>query len=154
MDKQVRKIYDLIEKAYLLKLDKIGVILEGQVKKRAKEQGIRDRGDFVRNIDSEVVNMSPYLELRLGSNVPHAKYVLGGKVPSATPLKPLKAWVKRKNLKWYDKDDNLMTTDEMAQAIFWKILKKGIAERNVVKEVLDERAGWIKQELESVLDEI
>jgi hypothetical protein len=152
---QFMKVFQALENAYLLRMDKIGLALQGQIIKRTKQLKIRDKGDFVRNIDYEVVNFSPILELKLGSNVKHAKYVLGGKVPSATPFKPLKAWVKRKNLKWYDLEDKdkQLTVNQIANLIFWKIYHKGIEERNVVSEVLDNQHKWIKEQLGEVLDE-
>ena len=79
---------------YRRKLDYMGDLLKGQMIKEASSRKIRAKGDFIKNMSYEVVETPTALILRLGSKVEHAKYVLGGKVPSWTPLEPLMEWIK------------------------------------------------------------
>ena len=56
--------------------------------------------------------------LRVGSNVKHEPFVLGGKVPSWTPIAPLIAWVELKHLSWTDKETGkLLTVAEIAYLV-------------------------------------
>ena len=77
------------------------------------------------------------MTLRVGSNVKHEPFVLGGKVPSWTPIAPLKSWVERKGLSWTDKKSGkLLTVEQIAHMIQAKIKREGIAARNVFAQVI------------------
>ncbi len=89
--------------------------------------------------------------LRVGSNVRHEPFVLGGKVPSWTPIAPLIAWVERKHLSWTDKEaGKLLTVAEIAYLIRGKIKLEGIAARNVFASVISNREQWIYQQLNDI----
>lgn len=145
-----KKMLDFVTQAYMLRLDKIGVVLHGQMKKEARQQHIWASGDFVRNMDHEVVQEGNYLGLKLGSNVEHAQYVLGGKVPSWTPIEPLIEWIRKRQIVWYDKNDNKMKAKQMAFMISRKHSKVGIPERNIPAQVIEKGKTWIEKQLNSV----
>jgi hypothetical protein len=89
--------------------------------------------------------------LHVGSNVRHEPFVLGGKVPSWTPLAPLKAWVERKHLAWTDRETGKeLTVTQMAYMIRGKIKREGIPERNIYEEILRNREQWILRQLNDI----
>jgi hypothetical protein len=133
---------------YRRKLDYMGDLLKGQMIKEASSRKIRAKGDFINNMSYEVVETPTALILRLGSKVEHAKYVLGGKVPSWTPLEPLMEWIKVRKIVWWDKNRK-MEDKEIAWLISRKHKREGIEPRNIVQDVIDKREGWIRKELES-----
>lgn len=133
---------------YRRKLDYMGDLLKGQMIKEASSRKIRAKGDFIKNMSYEVVETPTALILRLGSKVEHAKYVLGGKVPSWTPLEPLMEWIKVRKIVWWDKNRK-MEDKEIAWLISRKHKREGIEPRNIVQDVIDKREGWIRKELES-----
>ncbi len=78
-------------------------------------------------------------------------FVLGGKVPSWTPIAPLIAWVERKHLSWTDKETGkALTIAEIAYLIRGKIKREGIAARNVFASVIANREQWIYQQLNDI----
>lgn len=112
---------------------------------------IYDKGDFYDNAGYLVENQPGALVLRVGSNVRHEPYVLGGKVPSWTPIAPLKAWVERKGLSWSDKKTGKqLKVEQMAYMIQAKIKREGISARNVYETVINNRVQWIYQQLDSI----
>jgi hypothetical protein len=126
------------------------VIVEG-AEDEALKQGIYDRGDFHDNMIYRVESSENSMSLRVGSNTPHEPYVIGGKVPSWTPLEPLKGWVERKNLDWTDKDTGkALTVDQMARMIQWKIKREGIKARNVFETVISNKEEWIIEKLTTI----
>jgi len=133
---------------YRRKLDYMGDLLKGQMIKEASSRKIRAKGDFINNMSYEVVETPTALILRLGSKADHAKYVLGGKVPSWTPLEPLMEWIKVRKIVWWDKNRK-MEDKEIAWLISRKHKREGIEPRNIVQDVIDKREGWIRKELAS-----
>jgi hypothetical protein len=104
MGEVFRAILDVLEST----LYKIGSVIDAEARKAmiAETGGrkyIYDKGDMFRNATFVVTRRETGLDLRVGSNVKHEPFVLGGKVPSWTPLAPIKAWVERKHLSWQDK---------------------------------------------------
>ena len=142
-----------------LRLGKVGVALHGQLFQMATDRKMMAKENFRNNMSYAVEETDEGLVLRLGSNVEHAEYVLGGKEPSGTPYDKLEEWIKDKGLVWYrrrKKKEPLkvkMKTKQMIFLIERKHLEKGIEARNIVQEVVDERADWIMQELKEVIDE-
>ena len=145
-----KSMLSFVTQAYMLRLDKIGLVLQGQMKKEARQQKIWAKGDFVRNMDYEVVQEGNYLGLKLGSNVEHAQYVLGGKIPSWTPIDPIIEWIKTRRIVWYDNNDKKMKPKQMAFLISRKHSRVGIPERNIPAEVIEKRRNWIDKQLNSV----
>ena len=89
-------------------------MVEGEARREATAVGIEAGGDFYQAIFN-FVSKEPYgLLLVVGSDVPYEPYVLGGKIPSWTPIAPLKAWVERKKLSWLDKAEKPLSIDQMA----------------------------------------
>lgn len=134
----------------MTRLEAIAEVLEGKVAKKIshyKPYAIRDTGEFLNRLTHRVKEEKDYITLTVWSDTPHAKYVLGGKVPSYTPLAPLEAWVIRKRLAWTDKKGNTLTALQMAYMIRNKIKREGIKERNVMQEVIKEEIGWIEKQL-------
>lgn len=150
-DELMTAIYRAILQALDSRLNLIGSVLEGEIRRLTLARGIYDKGDFYGNLGYLISVENDGLTLRLGANVPHEAFVLGGKVPSWTPLAPLVAWVERKHLSWVDKKTGLqLTVEQIARLIRGKIRREGIAERNVIAEVIQNRESWIIQQLESL----
>lgn len=145
-----KKMLDFVTQAYMLRLNEIGVAIRDYSVLEAQRKKIRAKGDFIRNMDHEVVQEGNYLGLKLGSNVEHAQYVLGGKVPSWTPLEPLIEWVKTRRIVWYDENDKKMKPKQMAYLIRGKIKREGIQERNIPAQIIEKRKTWIEKQLNSV----
>ena len=119
--------------------------------KEILSQQIYDKGDFYGNTGYLVENSPDAMILRVGSNVKHEPFVLGGKVPSWTPITPLIAWVECKHLSWSDKETGrLLTVAEIAYLIRGKIKREGIAARNVFASVIANWEQWINQQLNSI----
>lgn len=145
------QIYRAIITALESTLHRIGSVLDAEARKEIIRLGIIDKGDFLGNAGYLVQNTSEGMTLRLGSNVRHEPYVLGGKVPSWTPLEPLKAWVERKNLAWVDSDSGKpLSVLQMAYMIRGKIKREGIPARNVYETVLQNREAWIFDQLNNI----
>jgi hypothetical protein len=150
-DNITSEIYRAIYTALETTMHAIGNTISDDARQEAYKQGIRDRGDFEDNIDYDLTTSPTKMKLRFGSNVKHEQYVLGGKVPSWTPLKPLKAWVERKNLDWVDKGTGIaFTIDQMAFMIRGAIKRRGIKARNVFAEVMKNKEKWIFQQLNNI----
>ncbi len=135
----IRAIYRVLQE----KMHLIGSVIEGESRKLILQDDIKDKGDFFQNTGYAIKTGGQSVALIVGSNVPHEQYVLGGKVPSWTPIAPLKAWVERKNLAWVDKKGKALTIEQMAYMIQAKIKREGIEERNVFAEVLKNKQKWI-----------
>ena len=145
------EIYRAIINALEGKLHLIGSVIDADARKEIMAQKIYDKGDFYSNAGYLVQIQSDGITLRVGSNVRHEPFVLGGKVPSWTPIARLKAWVERKNLNWTDKKTGkMLTIEQMAYAIQGKIKREGIAARNVYEEIIKNREQWIYQQLSSI----
>ena len=143
----LRAIYTAIES----KLHLIGSVIEGKARRLILEKGIKDRGDFYQNTSYAIKFNSSSIDLLVGSNVPHEQYVLGGKVPSWTPIEPLKNWVARKGLNWVDKrTGKQLTIEQIAYMIRGKIKREGVPERNVFAEVIQNQEKWIFTQLDSI----
>lgn len=148
MDNFSHLILQEIYKHFEDRLELIGEVLEGKIAERTANYPIYDRGEFYRKLSHSVSKQPEEFRLTFWSNTPHAKFVLGGKVPSNTPIKPLKQWVLRKKLSWLDKKGNKLTADQMAYMIQSKIRRKGIKERNVLMETIKEELSWIESQLQ------
>lgn len=145
------EIYRAIYAALESRLHLIGSIIDADSRKEILTQQIYDKGDFYGNTGYIVETNDSGMTLRVGSNVRHEPFVLGGKVPSWTPIAPLKSWVERKGLSWTDKKSGkLLTVDQIAHMIQAKIKREGIAARNVFAQVIANREQWIYQQLNSI----
>ena len=145
------EIYRAIYTALESRLHLIGSTIDAESRKEILAQQIYDKGDFYGNTGYLVESSPSAMILRVGSNVKHGHFVLGGKVPSWTPIAPLIAWVERKHLSWTDKETGkLLTVAEIAYLIRGKIKREGIAARNVFAEVIANREQWIYQQLNSI----
>ena len=103
-DELMREIYLAIYAALESRLHLIGSVIDSESRKEILAQQIYDKGDFYGNTGYLVETSPDAMILRVGSNVKHEPFVLGGKVPSWTPIAPLIAWVERKHLSWTDKE--------------------------------------------------
>ncbi|MCB5253880.1 MAG: hypothetical protein WC944_11075 [Candidatus Cloacimonadaceae bacterium] len=150
-DELMREIYLAIYATLESRLHLIGSVVDAESRKEILAQQIYDKGDFYGNTGYLVETSPDAMILRVGSNVKHEPFVLGGKVPSWTPIAPLIAWVERKHLSWTDKETGkLLTVAEIAYLIRGKIKREGIAARNVFAEVIANREQWIYQQLNSI----
>jgi len=144
-------IYRAIYAALESRLHLIGSVIDADSRKEIITQQIYDKGDFYGNTGYVVETNDSGMTLRVGSNVKHEPFVLGGKVPSWTPIAPLKSWVERKGLSWTDKKSGkLLTVEQIAHMIQAKIKREGIAARNVFAQVIANREQWIYQQLNSI----
>jgi hypothetical protein len=152
-----RAILDVIEST----LHRIGSVINGEARKAMlaevttngqTHKYIYDKGDMFRNATYVVVRTETGLSLKVGSNVKHESFVLGGKVPSWTPLDPLKSWVERKGLTWTDKQSGkALSIDSIAYIIRRKIKREGIAARDIYTTIFTNRQSWIIDQLEHVV---
>lgn len=147
----MREIYQAIYAALERRVHLIGNVIDADAQREIIAQKIYDKGDFYDNAGYLVENQPGALVLRVGSNVSHEPFVLGGKVPSWTPIAPLRAWVERKGLAWTDKKSGkLLTIEQMAYMIRGKIKREGIPARNVYETVIKNREAWIYEQLDSI----
>jgi hypothetical protein len=145
------EIYRAIYTALESRLHLIGSVIDADARKEILTQNIYDKGDLHGNTGYLVETKPTGMTLRVGSNVKHEPFVLGGKVPSWTPIAPLIAWVERKHLSWTDKETGKqLTIAEIAYLIRGKIKREGIAARNVFAEVITNREQWIYEQLNSI----
>ncbi len=145
------EIYRAIYAALESRLHLIGSVIDADSRKEILTQQIYDKGDFYGNTGYIVETNDSGMTLRVGSNVKHEPFVLGGKVPSWTPIAPLKSWVERKGLSWTDKKSGkLLTVDQIAHMIQAKIKREGTQARNVFASVIANREQWIYQQLNSI----
>ena len=150
-DELMREIYLAIYAALQSRLHLIGSVIDADSRKEILAQQIYDKGDFYGNTGYLVETSPDAMILRVGSNVKHEPFVLGGKVPSWTPIAPLITWVERKHLSWSDRETGkALTVAEIAYLIRGKIKREGIAARNVFAEVLANREQWIYQQFNSI----
>jgi len=150
-DELMIEIYRAIYTALESRLHLIGSVIDADSRKEILAQQIYDKGDFYGNTGYLVETQPSGMTLRVGSNVKHEPFVLGGKVPSWTPIAPLIGWVERKHLSWTDKaTGKLLTARQIAYLIRGKIKREGIAARNVFAEVISNREQWIYQQLSSI----
>jgi len=145
------EIYRAIYAALESRLHLIGSVIDADSRKEILAQQIYDKGDFYGNTGYLVETNPSAMILRVGSNVKHEPFVLGGKVPSWTPIAPLIAWVERKHLSWTDKETGkALTVTEIAYLIRGKIKREGIAARNIFADVIANREQWIYQQLNDI----
>ncbi|MCB5279578.1 MAG: hypothetical protein LHW59_08665 [Candidatus Cloacimonetes bacterium] len=145
------EIYRAIYAALESRLHLIGSVIDADSRKEILTQQIYDKGDFYGNTGYVVETDDSGMTLRVGSNVKHEPFVLGGKVPSWTPIAPLKSWVERKGLSWTDKKSGkLLTVEQIAHMIQAKIKREGTQARNVFAQVIANREQWIYQQLNSI----
>ncbi len=104
LDEIMVEIYRAIFSALESRLHLIGSTIDSESRKEILAQQIYDKGDFYSNTGYLLQTTDTAMILRVGSNVKHEPFVLGGKVPSWTPIAPLIAWVERKHLSWTDKE--------------------------------------------------
>ncbi len=150
-DELMREIYLAIFTALESRLHLIGSVIDADARKEILAQQIYDKGDFYGNTGYLVETGPLAMILRVGSNVRHEPFVLGGKVPSWTPIAPLIAWVERKHLSWTDKETGkALTVAEIAYLIRGKIKREGIAARNVFAQVIANREQWIYNQLNDI----
>ncbi len=150
-DELMREIYLAIFAALESRLHLIGSVIDADARKEILAQQIYDKGDFYGNTGYLIETSPDGIILRVGSNVKHEPFVLGGKVPSWTPIAPLIAWVERKHLSWTDKETGkALSVAEIAYLIRGKIKREGIAARNVFASVIANREQWIYQQLNDI----
>lgn len=144
-------IYRAIYSALEGKLHLIGSVIDADARREIIAENILDKRDFYNNAGYLVDTQADGMTLRVGSNVRHEPYVLGGKVPSWTPIAPLIAWVERKGLAWVDKQSGkALSVQQMAYMIRGKIRREGIAARNVYETVIQNREQWIYKQMSSI----
>ncbi len=85
-DELMREIYLAIYAALESRLHLIGSVLDAESRKEILAQQIYDKGDFYGNTGYLLQITDAAMILRVGSNVRHEPFVLGGKVPSWTHL--------------------------------------------------------------------
>jgi len=150
-DELMIEIYRAIYSALESRLHLIGSTIDADSRKEILAQQIYDKGDFYGNTGYLLQTTDTAMILRVGSNVKHEPFVLGGKVPSWTPIVSLIAWVERKHLSWTDKETGkALTVAEIAYLIRGKIKREGIAARNVFASVIANREQWIYQQLNDI----
>lgn len=150
VDEMMTAIYRAIYTALESRLHLIGSTIDGDARREILAQNIYDKVTSMA-IPAIWWKLPDSMILHVGSNVKHEPFVLGGKVPSWTPIAPLIAWVERKHLSWTDKKTGLeLTIEEIAYLIRGKIKREGIAARNIFAEVLANREQWIYQQLNSI----
>lgn len=118
---------------------------------QAKARAFKDTGAFHDNLDYQVSIKPRGVEIAFIARAKHSPFVLGGKVPSYTPIAPLVAWVERKKLAWLDKKGKPMSSKSMAFIISRKHHSKGIEARNVIQEAFDENRVFIYNEIDGAL---
>ncbi len=151
VDEAMRAIYQAIFDAFESKMHLIGSVIDADARREIIAQKIVDRGDFYANAGYLVEANATGITLRVGSNVRHEPYVLGGKVPSWTPIAPLIAWVQRKGLSWVDKKSGAqLKVEQIAYMIRAKIHREGIEARNVYETVIKNRESWIFEQLNGI----
>ena len=151
LDEIMVEVYRAIYSALESRLHLIGSVIDAESRREILAQQIYDKGDFYGNTGYLVETSPSAMILRVGSNVKHEPFVLGGKVPSWTPIAPLIAWVERKHLSWTDKETGkALTVAEIAYLIRGKIKREGIAARNVLASVIANREQWIYQQLNDI----
>jgi len=151
LDEIMVEDYRAIFSALESRLHLIGSVIDAESRKEILTQQIYDKGDFYGNTGYLVETSPDAMILRVGSNVRHEPFVLGGKVPSWTPIAPLIAWVERKSLSWTDKETGkALPVAEIAYLIRGKIKREGIAARNVFAQVIANREQWIYQQLNDI----
>jgi hypothetical protein len=102
------------------RLEIIAETLEGKIAQRVsnyKPFTIYHTGELLNKLTHSVTNDESSFLVRILSDAPHSRYVLGGKVPSWTPIKPLISWVEKKKLSWVDKSDKKFRAIQMAYMI-------------------------------------
>lgn len=132
------------------RLHLIGSVITRDATREAMSLEIRDKGDFIASIGYLIRPLPDGFIMNVGSNVPHEPYVLGGKVPSWTPIAPLIGWVQRRQLAWVDKKGKQLTVEQMAYMIRAKIRREGIPARNVFQTVIDALDTWIWEQISSI----
>ncbi len=151
LDEIMVEDYRAIFSALESRLHLIGSVIDAESRKEILTQQIYDKGDFYGNTGYLLQTTDTAMILRVGSNVRHEPFVLGGKVPSWTPIAPLIAWVERKSLSWTDKETGkALPVAEIAYLIRGKIKREGIAARNVFASVIANREQWIYQQLNDI----
>ena len=151
LDEIMVEVYRAIYSALESRLHLIGSVIDAESRREILAQQIYDKGDFYGNTGYLLQTTDTAMILRVGSNVKHEPFVLGGKVPSWTPIAPLKSWVERKGLSWTDKQrGRLLTVDQIAHMIQAKIKREGTQARNVFAQVIANREQWIYQQLNSI----
>ncbi len=150
-DELMRDIYLAIYAALESRLHLIGSVIDAESRREILAQQIYDKGDFYGNTGYLLQTTDTAMILRVGSNIRYEPFVLGGKVPSWTPIAPLIAWVERKHLSWTDKETGkALTVAGIAYLIRGKIKREGIAARNVFASVIANREQWIYQQLNDI----
>ena len=151
LDEIMVEVYRAIYSALESRLHLIGSVIDAESRREILAQQIYDKGDFYGNTGYLVETSPSAMILRVGSNVKHEPFVLGGKVPSWTPIAPLIAWVERKHLSWTDKETGkALTVARIAYLIRGKIKREGIVARNVFAQVIANREQWIYQQLNDI----
>jgi len=114
-DDTMREIYRAIYTALESRLHLIGSVIDAESRKEILAQQIYDKGDFYGNTGYLLQTTDSGMILRVGSNVKHEPFVLGGKVPSWTPIAPLKSWVERKGLSGSDKESGKLSVYDLSR---------------------------------------
>jgi len=143
-------LWDEVKNDVIRRLEIITETLEGKIAQRISNYSpnpIYHTGEFLNKLTHSVTDENGDFVVRIWSDAPHSNYVLGGKVPSWTPIKPLIAWVEKKRFSWVDKSGKKLTVKQIAYMIRNKIKREGIRERNVFQEVLEAELAWIESQL-------
>ena len=152
-------LWNEVKEKIMHRLEIIAETLEGKIAHKIsnyKPYPIYDTGEFLNKLTHGVTEEDNEIVVRIWSDAKspkgekYAKFILGGRVPSDTPLKPLVAWVERKKLNWTDKSGKKMTAMQMAYLIRNKIRRVGVKERNVFQEVLNDEISWIESQLNKI----
>lgn len=69
---------------------------EELITKVIDHKGISDQGDLKGSVQTNVKRQGLRVEMQVGPDAPHVPYVQRGTRPHWAPIKPLKAWAKRK----------------------------------------------------------
>ena len=155
----INELWEEVKADVMQRLEIIAETIEGKIAHKIsnyKPYPIYDTGEFLNKLTHGVTEEDDEIVVRIWSDAKspsgekYAKFILGGRVPSDTPLKPLVAWVERKKLNWTDKSGKKMTAMQMAYLIRNKIRRVGVKERNVFQEVLNEEISWIESQLNKI----
>lgn len=152
------EIFEQLKGRVILKMERLGEFLEGKIAEEISNIPIYDKGNFLNKLTHGVTHTQKTVSLRIWSSAKHAKFVLGGKVPSGVPKAPIKEWVVRKiskspsfARKFSDpKTGKRLPVDSIVFLIMRKIRREGIKERNVFQNVVKEYLNYIERELKSI----
>lgn len=127
------------------RMEAIGAVIDGEARRIAIADKIRDTGAYQDNIGHAVKWYGRTCVCHVGSNVKYEQYIEAGKVPSWTPIAPLEAWVARKGLSWTADSGKPLTKKQMAYLIRGKIKREGVPAKNVFARAIEHKTGQITE---------